>query len=152
MAEIRTMREGTLWWVQASGSGRTFATASAPQSGEFGFVRSMNYTSGATINVVSDRGTPDHNKLISRQPISLTVNCAWTASVPSAASGSGASVPMFHLEYRASAAETPTTGIYMQFHGVPLVSYQWTEGDEDTMAFTFQALACNGPTGSGYIK
>lgn len=152
MAEIRTMREGELRFVQASGSGRSWATAASPVSGIFAFVRSMNYTSGATINQVSERGIPDHHKLVSRQAIQVTVNCAWTGGVPSAASGSGASVPLFHLEYRASAAETPTTGQYIQFHGVPLQSYQWTEGDEDTMAYTFVALACNGPTGSGYLS
>jgi hypothetical protein len=146
------MHEGELRFVQASGSGRTWATGTSPVSGIFAYVRSMSYTSGATINVVNERGIPDHNKLVSRQPIAVTVNCAWTGGIPSAASGSGASVPMFHLEYRASAAETPTTGQYLQFMGVPLVSTQWTEGDEDTMAFTFQALAMVGPTGSGFLS
>lgn len=152
MAEARTFLEGELRFVQASGSGKTWATASAPVSGIFAFVRSMNYTSGAIVNAVMERGTPDHWKLNSRQPIQITVNAVYTGGVPSAASGSGASVPMFHLEYRASAAETPTTGRYMQFHGVPLISYQWTEGDEDTLALTFQALACNGPTASGFLS
>lgn len=152
MAEIRSMREGELRFVQATGSGRTWATAATPVSGIFAYVRSMSWTSGATVNVISERGIPDHNKLVSRQPIQITVNAGWTGGIPSAASGAGASVPMFHLEYRASAAETPTTGQYVQFHGVPLVSTQWTEGDEDTMAFTFQALAMNGPTASGYLS
>lgn len=112
----------------------------------------MSYTSGATINQVAERGIPDHHKLVSRQPIQVTFNCAWTGGVPSAASGAGASVPFHHLEYRASAAETPTTGQYVQFHGVPYASIQFTEGDEDTIAVTCIALAMNGPTGSGYLS
>lgn len=153
MAEVRIQAEGSLMWVQASGSGRTFATATSPQSGVFGFVDSFTYTTGATIETQSDRGTPDHHKQVSRQPIQITVNTRWTGFNPSAASGSGASVPMIHLEYRASAAEAPGTGRYVQFHGVPINNIQFTEqANGDTQQYTFVALAMNGPTGSGYLS
>lgn len=153
MAEVRVKAEGELWWVQASGSGRTWATASAPSSGQYAYVESFTYTSARRIFTVADRGIPDHHKHVGTDPINLTLNYLWTGGAPSAASGSGASFPMVHLEYRASAKETPTTGVYYQFHGVPLHSLQWTENENgNAMNLPLMALAMNGPTASGYIK
>ncbi len=39
MPEVRIMSEGTLRYVQGSGSGRTWGTASAPASGLYGYVQ-----------------------------------------------------------------------------------------------------------------
>lgn len=153
MAEVRIAQEGSLQWVQQSGTGTTWATASAPTSGVFGFVRSFSFTSGATIQQIADRGRPSHNKTVSFQPIQVTVNVDWTGFQISAASGSGASTPMIMLEYRASAAETPTTGRYFQFMGVPVNNIQYTENENaDTQQYTFNALAMIGPTGTGYLS
>ena len=152
-AEVRTLREGFLWWVQASGSGIAWATASAPTSGLFGYVQSMDYTSGMTYTVVYERGIPHHRKANQNTPITVNANVMWSGSHPTAVSGSGASVPMFHLEHQANAPENGGTGRFHQFHGVVIPSYAWTESmDGNTMAFTMEALAMNGPTASGYLS
>jgi len=154
MAEVRNMREGEMWWVMASGSGSTFATASAPTSGLFGYCRSFDFTSAQTVARISERGTPNHNKVVDKQYIPLNINFGWTGSVPTFTSGSGASVPMIHIEHKAKAPEIGTaSGFYHQFFGVAADSFQWTEGaEENTVALTCGALAMNGPTASGYIK
>lgn len=151
MAEVRTLAEGTLYWVAASGSGRTWATASAPTSGLFGFVQSMNYSSARRIVPVSERGVPNHFKQVGVDPISLSVTFAWTGATPTAISGASASVPLWHLEYKADYPEAASTATYYQFNGVVVQSMQWTEGDQDTLSMTMQALAMTGPTASGYI-
>jgi hypothetical protein len=151
MAEVRNLMEGTLYWVQGSGSGKTWATASAPTSGLFGFVQSMNYSSAQRLVAVSNRGIPDHWKQVGKDPISISVTFAWTGSTPTAISGASASVPFWHLEYKADMPEAASTATYFQFIGVPVQSLQWTEGDQDTVQFTMQALAMVGPTASGYI-
>lgn len=152
MAEIRNMREGMLRWVQASGSGNGWATATSPASGVFGFVRSFSFTSAQTIQTISDRGTPNHHKVVSKDPPSLTVNIAWTGNLPTALSGTGASVPMFHLEYRANEPENGNSGRYAQFYGAPVQQWQFTEADtEDTIAFTFPLLGMSGWNASGYL-
>ena len=154
MAEVRNLREGTLRWVAASGSGSAWATASAPASGLFGYVRSWDHTSAATFVQVMERGTPDHNKLVSLTPPALNVVFDWTGLAPTAVSGSGASVPMFHLEHKATSPEQPAhTGYYHQFYGAVIPSYQNTEADEaDTMTLQITCLAMNGPTASGYLS
>ncbi len=155
MAEVRTMSEGELRWVRASGVGNVWATAATPVSGIFAFVRSFSYTSAQTVTTVNERGRPHHNKITQVAPIDVTMTCAWTGRFPSAVSGSGATVPMIHLEHRASAAEigNGTTGDFTQFHGVALASIQFTEGaEENTLNVSFRALAMNGPTGSGYLS
>lgn len=153
MAEVRVQQEGSLMWVQQSGTGTTWATAASPNSGVFGFVRSFTFTSGATVQQIAERGRPHHNKIVSFQPIQVTVSCDWTGFNITALSGSGASVPMIALEWRASAAETPTTGRYVQFMGIPVNNIQYTENENaDTQQYTFNALAIIGPTGSGYLS
>jgi hypothetical protein len=151
MAEVRSLPEGALYWVQASGSGTAWATASAPASGLFGYVQSMNFTSGRRVVAVMDRGVPTHWKQVGRDPINLSVNFAWTGATPTAVSGASASVPMWHLEYKADYPEAANTATYYQFYGVVVTNMQWTEGDQDTVGLTMQALAMNGPTASGYL-
>lgn len=153
MAEQRTLQEGVAWWVAASGSGRTWATASAPQSGLFGLVTNMTYTSAADFKAVTERGVPDHWKIGEKKPIDITIEFGYTGYIPTALSGSGASVPMWHLEYKATQPEVGNTGRYFQFHGVPLGSIDFKEAtDGDTISLKLQALAMNGPTGSGYLS
>lgn len=154
MAESRVQAEGTLRFVQASGVGRTWATASAPASGLVAFVQSFSHTSAANFVQIADRGVPDHHKKVSDSPIDVTFNCLWTGAFTGALTASGATVPMWHLEYRASAAEIgASSGFYYQYHGAVLTNNGFTEAAEgSTIALTFRALAMNGPTGSGYIK
>lgn len=153
--EVHTLQEGTLWWVQASGQGASWATASSPASGLFGYVQSFNYTSAQQIVTIADRGIPTHHKLQAKQPIQISVEFLWTGRIPSALSGSGATMPMFHLEHRASAAEigNGTTGDYHQFYGAALNSNKLTENEQgNRVTFDLVALGMLGPTGSGYIK
>lgn len=154
MPEVRTFAEGELWYVQASGSGKTFATASAPVSGLLGYVQAgMSYGSAAKYQAIMERGVPDHWKFVERTPIDLSFSFLWTGGIPSAASGTGASVPMWHLELKHKRAENPASAYYEQFHGVPIESLNFKENaDGDTIEFKSRALAMNGPTGSGYLS
>lgn len=153
MSEVRVQAEGVLRFVQASGSGRVWATGATPASGRVGFVRSFQFTSAETINTVMERGIPDHHKLTSKQPIEVTFSLAWTGSGIPVASGQGASVPMNHYEFMASRPEDglAPTGFYHQFMGGVITNVQFTEGDEDLINLTVRALAMVGPTASGYL-
>lgn len=152
MPEVRTRREGTFRMVAASGSGRTWATASAPTNHLMGYVRSFDYTSGANITTIDERGTPDHHKVANLEPITVNLQFLWTGQMPTGASGSGASVPMFHTEFRAAMPELNNSGAYMQFHGCAIRSIKFSEQPEgDTIDVEMVALAMNGPTGSGYL-
>lgn len=153
MPEVRTQAEGSLWFVQASGSGRTWATASAPVSGLVAYVQSFSHTSAQNFTQIMERGIPDHHKFVSKSPIDVTFNCLWTGAFTGALTASGSTVPMMHLEHRASAAELGTTGFYHQYHGAVLTNIAFNEAAEgNTIALTFRALAMNGPTASGYVK
>lgn len=153
MAEVRVQSEGSLRAVQASGSGRSWATASAPVSGFVGYVRSFTFTSARTLATIMERGNPDHHKEAARTPIDLTVNFAWTGSHRTPASGSGASVPMDHLEFRASEPENGGSGRYYQFYGAAQQSIQFTEGEsEDTVQIQYRCLGMSGANPSGYLS
>lgn len=152
MAEVRVMAEGVLRHVQASGSGRSWATASAPVSGVAGFVRSFTFTSARTLATVMERGVPDHHKEASRQPIDLTVNFAWTGAHMAPATGASASVPMHHLEYRANEPENGGSGRYYQFYGAAQQSVQFTEGEnENTIQIQYRCLGMSGANASGFL-
>lgn len=153
--EVRVMSEGSLRFVRGSGSGNTFATASAPVSGLFAYVRSFSYTSAQNVQTVSDRGVPSHHKITQYTPVDVTFQCGWTGGYPSAITGGGATVPLFHLEHRASAAEigAGTTGVYNLFIGAALISQRLNESEnEDTIDLTYRCLACVLNTGSGYLS
>ena len=62
MAEVRTNFEGSLRYVQGSGSGTSWATASAPVTGLIGYVTNLTWTSAQDFLVVSDNGVPTHQK------------------------------------------------------------------------------------------
>lgn len=156
MPEVRTQLEGLLMFVQASGSGASWATASAPASGVLGYVQDVSFTSAQTITTVKDRGIPTHHKMVERDPISVSFSFLWTGSALSTpASGSGASVPMYHMELRASAPEMvgSPSAWYYQFYGIPIQSVDFREQrDGDQISFRSVALGMNGPTASGYLK
>jgi hypothetical protein len=154
MPEVRVMAEGTLRFVQASGSGNVWATASAPVSGLVAYVQSFSHTSAANYVQVSDRGVPTHHKFAAANAIDATFNCLWTGAFTGMLTASGSTVPMMHLEHRASAAEIGSnSAFYHQYHGAVLTNINFTEAAEgNTISLTFRALAMNGPTASGYIK
>ena len=151
--EGRNAREGSLWWVANSGTGTAWSTGSAPLSGLFGHVRTFDHTSAVTYYAVMERGKPHHWKMGDQSPITLNVTFDWTGHSVSALSGSGASVPLIHLEHKALSPELASeTGRYHQFYGVVIPSQQNTEaGDGDTITLQMQALGMLGPTASGYL-
>lgn len=156
MAEVRTLQEGTLWWVMASGSGNTWGTASAPTSGLFGYVTKMDWTSAMEFKEQIERGVPIHWKAGNKKTIDLNVSFLHTGTHPTAVSGSGASVPMFHIEHKATEGERSTTytntGRWIQFYGCPIHSIKWGENkDGNTLDLQLKAIAMGAFTGSGYL-
>lgn len=155
-SEVFVMSEGALRVVQASASAgnasgaRVWATASAPPSALLAYVRSFSFTSAQQVATISDRGKPTHHKVTQSDAIQLTVNCGYTGAYPESLTASGATTPMYHLEFRAN--ENNGSGRYYQFHGAVRQQLQFTENaGEDTVQMTFVCLGMNGPTGSGYI-
>ncbi len=149
------MAEGSLWWVQASGSGRTWATAATPNSGLVGYVTDFSFSSAATITTIMERGTPDHHKLTERSRIEPTFSFLWTGTnARPTATGTGASVPMFHLEFKAIRPEDfAGSGYFYQFHGCAAQSIDFKEAKEgDNISMKIACLAMNGPTASGYLS
>lgn len=153
-SEVRTFLEGTLRGVQASGSGQSWATGAAAPAFLLGFVQAgMSVVSGQTVSTQMERGAPHHHKITEKAPITLTVTYRLTGAYPVALTSSGASVPMYHLEHRASAPENGTTGVYSQFYGMALQSRTWTEAaDGNTMQETWVGLGCLLATASGYLS
>jgi hypothetical protein len=155
MSEVRNSYEGELRWVVASGTGVAWATASAPASGLIGYVTDVNFTSAQTIETVMDRGIPDHHKIVDKQPITTTFNLNWgvTADYPTFVSGSGASMPMIHLELKSKQPERGAdSGLYIQIHGCALEQFQFNETSPvNTQNYSVRGLAMVGPTASGYL-
>ena len=151
--EVRVQAEGSLRWVRGSGSGRTWATASAPTSGLVGFVTDFSFKSALKTVQVKERGTPDHHKVVGKEAIEVSVGFLWTGTNPSGITGAGASSPMDHLEFKALRPEEgATSGYYYQFHGCVLEGIDYTEAEEgNNVKFTYKALAMVGPTASGYL-
>lgn len=145
-----------MYTVQASGQGKTWVTSSGAATALLGFVQSFTYTSGQNVITVKDNaGVPDHHKVVGKNEISLSFNMllAATANIPAPASGSGASVPMLHLEYKMNVPEDAAmTGHYYNFMGVPIESMQFSTDDNgNTLQFTCRALAMSGVNPSGKI-
>lgn len=152
MAEVRVAMEGTLRFVQQSGSGRALATAATPVSGLIGYCQDFSFTSAQTITVISDRGRPDHNKQTEVMPIDINFSMLWTGTHAIPASGAGASVPMYILEFRANEPENGASGRYFQFMGCPIHSTDFKESKEgDTITWKTKALAMSGVNNSGFI-
>ena len=153
MTEVRNLHEGALRWVAASGSGTTWATASAPTTGLLGFVTNFTFTSAQTMDPISNRGTLSHWKRTDDQPVTLSWDLLWgiTANYPTWITSSGASVPMIHLEFESTAPEAGIA-LWHQFHGVVLDQLSLTEANpSNTQSWTCRALGMNGPTASGYL-
>jgi hypothetical protein len=154
MTEARVLLEGTLRGVQASGTGLTWATATSPPSAIYGFVDSFTFNSAQTVTTISNRGIPDHNKITEKAPIDVTFNFIYTGSYTAFATASGSTVPMQHIEWRASAAEQGAgSGFYYQFYGAALKSIKNAEAkDGDKVSVNYVCLGMNGPTASGYLS
>lgn len=155
MGEIRVMREGSLWLVQASGANPTgWQTGANPPSALLGFVQSFGFTSAMNLVTPTDRGIPMHHKDAGRNPIDVNVQFLWTGTFPQAASAAGGgTMPIWHVEYKATEREAGAgSARYYQFFGVAQQQMQFTENAEgDTIALTFRALAMSGANTTGYM-
>jgi hypothetical protein len=154
--EARIFAEGSLRWVQASGTGG-WNTASAAPTALAGFVQAgTTFNSAQTVVTVSERGRPHHHKLAGWEPVEVqfTYLQAVTAGMANPATASGASTPQIHLEMRAQDNEVAAaSGQYYQFQNCVLVSRGWTEAEEgNQLQETWRALAMLGPTASGYLS
>jgi hypothetical protein len=154
--EVRNQHEGALRWVQASGVGAAWATASGAASGLLGFVTNFALTSGRTVQTIYDRGKPNHHKLVSEEAIDVSFDLQYgiTAQYPPVnVTGGGASMPMIHLELRMSAPEQGSgSAQYIQVYGVALNNQAFAEAtNANTLAFKGMGLGMNGPTASGYM-
>jgi hypothetical protein len=154
--EARVFAEGSLRWAQASGSGLSWATASAAATGLLGFVQAgMSINSARDMLAVYDRGLPSHHKWMqSTMPeVTFTFLQAVTASMPPLApTASGASVPMLHFEMKHDIDEIPGSAHFWQFVGGVCLSNGFTENREgNTIQQTWRFLSYTGPTASGYL-
>jgi len=140
--------------VQASGSGRSWATGAAPPSGLVAYVQSFNFNSAQTDTIIMERGIPDHHKITEKAAIDVTFDCLWTGSFTGWLTASGASVPMVHAEWRASAPELGGgTGYYYQFYGLAINSFKITEDKAgNKVSISTKALGISGANTTGYLS
>jgi len=144
---VYNSREGVLSWVSASGgpgNANAWATAPNPASGiAIAFVRNFNFASGQTVNAIPNRGTPNHLKLVDRQPITVNVDYAFTGGV-------GLPTYPVHLEFHVNNAENGSA--FWQVHYAHRVTHTVSEGaEEGSMSDSFIALGYNAATASGYL-
>lgn len=154
--EIRNLPEGSLWWVQASGTGG-WLTASAPKSGLMGYVQAgMTFQQPQTFTPYYNRGTAGGFKFVQKGAGTLGVKLGYGVTAdypPTAITASGVSTPQVHFEYKAISPENNLTGLWWQFQNCVNGGPKFTEGAaQDEFDFSFQFLTYNGPTGSGYLS
>jgi hypothetical protein len=154
--EIRTQYEGELRWVQASGSGVGWVTASAAAGTLIGYVQAgLSTNKVQNFNTISDRGYPKHHKFggTPAPEVSFTVLFGITANYPTQITASGMSVPAIHLELKMRMDEYATgSGLYYQWMNCVPLSRQFGEAEAgNTLAFSYRALQVNEFTGSGYL-
>lgn len=159
MAEVRTMSEGTFRIVQASGSGRTWATGTTPPSALIAFVQNgFSFTSAQTITTIMERGIPDHHKVTEKAAIKVTMSNLLTnatGQLPmTTLTASGTTVPMVHAEWKQAASEMGAgSAIYYQFYGVATESFKNTEDSKGNKGdYSFVCLGYTGPTASGFLS
>ena len=159
-AEVFVRAEGSLSMVQASASGggasgaRAWATGSAPPSAiNFAYVDSFTFTSAQQLATVRNRALPTHHKQTMLDPIQVTFQLKWTGAYTAVLSASGATMPLAHLEFKATEAlVAAASGRYFQFHGVAFQQMQFTEADDgNTIQFTCVALGMSANP-SGYLS
>lgn len=153
--EVRNFAEGSLRWVQASGTG-AWNTGAAAATQLVGFVQAgAAWNSAQTVVTVMERGSAHHHK-VTEQPantVTFTYLQAVSAAIAVPAQSSGVSTKQVHLELKGTDTEAPTvTGQYWQFMNCVLESRGWTE-DPGGNKFqeTWRYLSMNGPTASGYL-
>lgn len=159
MSEVRTFAEGTLRFVQASGSGRTWATGATPPSALMAFVQNgFSFTSAQTITTIMERGVPNHHKITEQAPIKVNLSQLLTnatGQLPmSTLTASGTTVPMVHAEWKQAVGEMGAgSAVYYQFYGVATESFKPTEDTKGNKGdYSLVCLGYTGPTGSGFLS
>jgi len=159
MSEVRVFAEGTFRIVQASATGRSWATGSAPPSALMAFVQNgFSFTSAQTVTTIMDRGIPDHQKITEKAPIKVTMSqllTNQTGQLPMVTlTASGTTVPMVHAEWKQLAGEVGAgSAVYYQFYGVATESFKATEDSKGNKGdYSFVCLGYTGPTGSGFLS
>jgi hypothetical protein len=157
MTEIRVFPEGSLRWAQASGSGLSWATASAPLTALIGFVEpGLSVTSARDVLAVYERGKPSHHKMMQENmpEVTFTYKQAVSGNMPPMFStASGASVPMTHFELKHDVDEQPGSAEWFQFIGGVCLNNGYTEpADGNRFQQTWRFLTYTGPTASGYLS
>lgn len=153
--EARTFAEGSLRWVQASGTGG-WATASAAATALVGFVQAgTTFAQTTNFTTVMERGIPHHHKFLDEQPVEVTFTYlqAVTANMANPATASGVSTPQVHFQLRSQDNEIAAgSAQYWLLMNCVKVPRTWTEAAEgNTLAETWRALTVIGPTASGYL-
>lgn len=160
-SEVFVRAEGSLSMVQASASGggasgaRAWATAaSCPSALNVAYVDSFSFTSAQQIATVRNRALPTHHKQTMLDPIQVTFQFKWTGAFTGVLSASGATMPLAHLEFKASEPlVAAASGRYFQFMGVAFQQMQFTEADDgDTIQMTCIALGMSGANNSGFLS
>lgn len=159
--EARVFAEGSLRFVQASGTGGSLisamVTASAPATGLVGLVQAgTKGPSAQMVETIKERGVPHHHKVIGKEAGEVTFSFleAVTANDPALRIGTaaGASVPMAHFELKSKAPED-ASALYYQFYHCTLVSNNWSEEEKgNAREQTWRYLSMVGPTASGYLS
>jgi tetrahydromethanopterin S-methyltransferase subunit D len=156
MSEARVFAEGALRYVEASGSGTAWQTASAAHTGLVSYVQAgFTVNSARKVATIMERGYPSHHKIIGAEAVTtqftyLLSNVA--GMLPYTATADGASVPLYHLELKSDADEGDATAVWTQFVRGVLVSRNITEAEEgNTVQENWAFISQSGPTGSGYI-
>lgn len=156
MSEARVFAEGALRYVEASGSGTSWGTASAATTGLVSYVQAgLAAASARRVATIMERGFPSHHKIIGAEAptVQFTYLLSNVAGVlPYTATADGASVPLYHLELKSDADEGDATAVWQQFIRGVLESRNITEAEEgNTVQENWRFIAMNGPTASGYI-
>lgn len=156
--EVRNFAEGSIRWVQASGTGIAWGTASAPATALIGYVQAgMAVKQSQTMETIAERGLPNHHKFVSKQPPEVTLTFLNAVSAnwpPTAVTAAGASVPQVHFEIRKDVRELGgPTAEYWQLINCVFLNQDFGEAENgDTIAQTWRAMYVLGPTASGYLS
>lgn len=157
MTEARNFLEGSLRWVQASATGKTWQTASAAPTGLIGYVQvGFAFTQTRNNALIKERGIPDHWKLMGYEAVQLKIKYlqAVTANYPpTSVTAAGASVPMVHFELKQNMPELgAASATYYQFINAVIGPTVFGEAEQaNTIDQTWNCIAMVGPTGSGYL-
>ena len=162
MTEVRNFPEGSMRWVQASGTGTlggtAFATASAPTNALVGYVREgLAYTSAREFTTVMERGLPSHHKFTQATPPEVTfdfLNAVTANKPPVDVTGAGVSVPSIHVELKSDAPELGSdSAVYYYFTQGVVINDNLTENnDGNSNSMTIRFLTMFGPTATGYLS